>query len=274
MKKHIAKIIKIITFILVFMFFEFLSQRITENIVSRVLSNDYIISLFKIFLDTAAAYIAVRLFIGEHPLKKVGIKGKLNLKRAGLLILTVFILNSVITLLIYLSGGYVFEGYIWNKFYLEDIIPILLVGIVESIGVGITSEITVRGYVFKAFDNKYIGLLISAIVYLLINLIGGGFNINVFIGLGLFSILLSLIYIYTDNLVYSIIFHSVWYFISLYIYSTPVNGVASPGVIFLNYNDKFLLNGGDYGITASTISIVFFSIINIMLFWKTKSREK
>ncbi|EYE88941.1 hypothetical protein Q428_05135 [Fervidicella metallireducens AeB] len=274
MKKYIAKIIKISAFILVLTFFEYLSQRITENIVARILSNDYVISLFKIFLDTAAAYTAVRIFIGEYPLKKVGIKGKLNFKRAGLFVLSVFILNSVITLIIYLLGGYVFEGYIWNKFYLEDIIPILLVGIVESIGVGITSEITIRGYVFKAFDNKYIGLLISAMIYLFINLIGRGTNINVFIGLGFFSILLSLIYIYTDDLVYSIIFHSVWYFVSLYIYSTPVNGVASPGVIFLNYNDKFLFNGGDYGITASIISIVFFSIINIILFWKTKSREK
>lgn len=275
MKKIILLLLKVIGFIILFAFLEFLTQPLI-TFSTNFISNDYVISVIKILLEVSAAVFTVKIFLGKRKLESIGLHRKdINFKTVLFLGLSAVLISSVLTGVIYLLHGYEFQGFIWNKLYIEDIIPFFIVGIIDSLGSSIIDEIPVRGYIYNllGYKNKYTGVILTAVVYMLLHLLDTGFNLWALLGLIVFSIFLSFIFILTGNLVYNIVFHMFWYFTNAYIYSSPMGGTENPGLIFLQYNNKYLINGGIFGVNASIIFVVLVTILDIILYIRIKHRE-
>ncbi|TDT51224.1 CPBP family intramembrane glutamic endopeptidase [Fonticella tunisiensis] len=274
MKKYVLKPLKLLAFLTLFTLAEFLAQPIVQ-LSADIINNDYLTDLIKIILETLAAVLIVKVFLWKKSFREIGLYLKVN-KNILYMAIGGLISGLAGILIILAAGGFTFDRFIWNKLFLEDIIPALIMGILHSMGIAITEGIVIRGYVYKLLDlkNIYLGVILASLVYVLINILNIltlGFNILPILGYFLFTVLLSLIFILTGNLMYSIVFHGAWYFANMYIFS-PLSA-QTYGVIMLNPTDKILLNGGEFGIMGSAVFILIMFIADILLFVKIKGKK-
>lgn len=270
--------ITVLGFIAVYIFMEFLVSPVFSIIqITGVIKDDYILDVIQLLLQAAAAYLAVKLFTGKDTLKKIGIKKELNLNKVIVIILSGIAASVVINMVIYALKGYTFKAFIWDRLYSEDIVGVLLVGIIDAAAVAVYEEITTRGFIFKRFaeKNRDIAIILTAVTFTAIHILDYGFNAAAAIGLMLFSILLSLIFILTDNLLYNIIFYIVWYYSNTYIFSPATKEaveleVAQQGIIMYDAGSNWLVNGGMFGVRASIVFIILILIVDIFLYLRVR----
>lgn len=278
MKKYLITILKTLGFICVFAFFEFIVQFI-YYFIGSALTNEYLISILQILLEVGAVVLAVKIFLGKGSFRDVGLSRNFKWKKVLALGGLGILFNSIINLIILALKGYSFQNFMWSKFYAEDILGYMVIGLIAAVASGITDELPIRGYIYNSFrkHNKYLAFVIAAFVYLIIHAGYKGFYIPYITGLILFSVLLTLIYELTGNIIYNITFYAGWFFSSSYIFAIAQGNTPSPGIMLLSMTDKQLLNGGGYGIYGSIVFNIAILAIDIYLFyimWKRDNEEK
>ncbi|WP_240905175.1 CPBP family intramembrane glutamic endopeptidase [Flagellimonas oceani] len=144
--------------------------------------------------------------------------------------------------------------------------------------VSISEEIFFRGYVLRNFMesmNKYVALLVSALLFALmhaanpnLSLIG---NINLFLA----GVVLGLPYIYTKNLMFPIAFHFSWNFFQS-LFGFNVSGLDSYSLIEFKTTQDTWVNGGDFGFEGSVLAILFQITLIVALYvvFNNKKKEK
>ena len=165
------------------------------------------------------------------------------------LICSGFILLTVLNLtLIYLT---------YFSFY-DQIFYFILFSIVS-----LNEEIAIRGYILHNLSssfNKYVALIISSLVFMIMHL--GNPNIGIFplVNLFLAGIFLGIYTIHKNNLWFPIGAHLTWNYLQGPIFGFEVSGNKINSLFEQKPNGHELLTGGNFGFEGSIILTLFLMI--------------
>lgn len=144
--------------------------------------------------------------------------------------------------------------------------------------VALTEEIMVRGYVLGRLlhtqMNKFLSLLLSAVLFGLLHI----FNPNVaflpMLNLVLAGILLGSVYLYTRNLCFPIALHLFWNWIQGPVLGYPVSGNHfGTSFLTLRISDESTMSGGAFGFEGSIICTVLMGVFTLAIIWWGEKRE-
>lgn len=144
----------------------------------------------------------------------------------------------------------------------------LLLTFVIFLLVAIIEESLLRGYVQRnlmSSMNKYIALVITALLFAMLHLANPYITIVGFINLFLAGILLGLPYAHTKNLWFPISLHFSWNFFQSFL-GFNVSGQDAYSYIEIAFNQKNTFNGGDFCFEGSTFSLGIQTILILILF--------
>lgn len=157
--------------------------------------------------------------------------------------------------------------------------PLNLLGtFVFFVLVSVAEEMMTRGYILgrllHTHLNKFISLLISALIFALMHL----FNPNVaflpMLNLVLAGMMLGASYLYTRNLCFPISLHLFWNWIQGPILGYQVSGnELGTSVLTLHLPEENILNGGAFGFEGSLICSVLMIIFTISIIWWGEKKE-
>lgn len=143
--------------------------------------------------------------------------------------------------------------------------------------IAFTEEILFRGYILKNLllsFNKYIALIVSAILFVLMHAINPDLTWLSLITLFLSGLALGISYTLTKNLWFPITLHFSWNFIQTHL-GFNVSGQNSYSVVETSYQKANIVNGGDFGFEGSILSVIacFVIIIWSFYFFSNKKHE-
>jgi len=139
--------------------------------------------------------------------------------------------------------------------------------------VAINEELLMRGYVLNNFlisFNKYVALLLSALLFAMMHFSNPEYSLIAFINLFLAGVFLGLPYLFNRNLWFPIAAHFSWNFIQGTVLGFEVSGQSVSSIFRHNYENATIWNGGGFGFEGSLISIILLimSIITLHILYK------
>jgi len=138
-------------------------------------------------------------------------------------------------------------------------------------------EMVFRGYVLNNLMesfNKWVALIISAILFTIFHLDNPGINIIPLINIFLAGVLLGINYVYTKNLWFAILFHFGWNFFQGPILGYKISGVNLLTLLQTELKGDVLLTGGDFGFEGSIFCTALIVIAILSLYRLYESREQ
>ena len=189
----------------------------------------------------------------------------LNINKKLIIFVIISIVAAIIIpLMLYLLGYMQMSWLIWNKLYLEDIIPIMIVGFLDCFLESFSEEIIYRLAAYEIIKRKLSRkwvYIFSTLIYVLIYWVGSGISLVTIINLILLNIIMMNIYIKFNNIWLSIIPRAVFEYIISYGFSMKRYGALIPGIIGFTSGSNSFINGGQYGFYGSVFTTIFFIII-------------
>lgn len=143
----------------------------------------------------------------------------------------------------------------WNEFSFSNQIMLLIMFLL----VGCYEELLFRGYILNnlmTVTNKYIALLISAILFALFHLANDSITLLSTVNLVLAGVLLGVPYILTKNLWFPILFHSFWNYVQGGILGYKVSGLSLNSLFYVTPLDSSVLSGGNFGFEGSLVCTI------------------
>jgi len=137
-------------------------------------------------------------------------------------------------------------------------------------------EMVFRGYILNNLMesfNKWIALIISAILFTLFHIDNPSINAIPFVNIFLAGILLGINYVYTRNLWFAILFHFGWNFFQGPVLGYKISGFNLPTLLQTELKGDLLLTGGDFGFEGSIFSTGLI-IIAILLLYRVYEKKK
>lgn len=174
----------------------------------------------------------------------------------GLLVGTVLICSGFILLTV-LNLTYIELTYF--SFY-DQIFYFFLFTIVS-----LNEEIAIRGYILHNLSssfNKYVALIISSLVFMIMHLGNPNIGILPLVNLFLAGIFLGIYTIHKNNLWFPIGAHLTWNYLQGPIFGFEVSGNKINSLFEQKLNGHELLTGGNFGFEGSII-LTFFLMISI-----------
>lgn len=141
--------------------------------------------------------------------------------------------------------------------------------------VAISEETFLRGYILSNLMvsfNKYIALIISALIFSLMHAANPSYNLIGMFGLFIAGLVFGLPYIYTKSLWFPIALHFSWNFFQGTIFGFNVSGKDTYSLITIKENFSNIWNGGAFGFEASMLSIFFQLLGLLFVFFIFKNR--
>lgn len=191
-----------------------------------------------------------RKFVDRETINSLGftIKGKLKDIVGGFL--TGFILLFLGFLILYFTNQLeVTEITYSTKAILGSLILFILVAFVE--------ESVFRGYILNnlmgSLKNKYIALLISAVIFAVFHGINPNISVLGFVNLILAGFALGITYIHTKNLWFPIFLHISWNYFQGSIFGFEVSGLNIESIINHDILGSDLITGGKFGFEGSIL---------------------
>lgn len=137
--------------------------------------------------------------------------------------------------------------------------------------IAFSEELVFRGYILgnlmDSFDNKWIALAISALIFALFHATNPGLHTLAFANLFLAGLLLGVNYIYTKNLWFSFFFHLSWNFFQGPILGFRVSGLTLPSLLVAEPKGDLFITGGDFGLEGSILNTAISAISLVVLAW-------
>ena len=137
--------------------------------------------------------------------------------------------------------------------------------------IAFSEELVFRGYILgnllESFSNKWIALIISAILFACFHLSNPGIHTLAFVNLFLAGILLGINYIFTKNLWFSFLFHISWNFFQGPILGFRVSGLSFPSLLQAETKGDLFITGGDFGLEGSILNTAVSVIAILVLAW-------
>ena len=181
------------------------------------------------------------------------------------------LLQSLVILVIYLSGGYSVIHVIPVSF----LIPAFTIALTSAI----TEELLIRGIVFRITEEKLgtvIALIISALLFGLLHLANHGATLFSAISIALQAgVLLAAAYIFSRNLWLPIFLHFAWNFAEGGIYGVLISGnTVRKSLITSKITGSPLLTGGQFGPENSIQATLLCLIAAIIFLWLAKKNNR
>ncbi len=261
----------IIPYIFIVGIFQYIGSLITKvdftNINFQKSSEQEVILSFFSLLGTSLVIWVFMKFLDKEKFINLGFETKNRLNE--------FLIGIIIGAVI-MSTGYLLLLLLGEIYFQKTIIDFkeIILSIILFIVIAVSEEILMRGYVLRNLMisfNKYVALLISAIVFSLIH----GFNPNIDLfsmtNIFLAGILLGLSYIHTQNLWFPIALHLSWNLFQT-ILGFNVSGQDSYSLLEFSIKENSLLNGGEFGFEGSILSSIamLITIIGIAFYYDRK----
>lgn len=148
---------------------------------------------------------------------------------------------------------------------------ILLSGFVIQFSVALSEEITFRGFIqgelYKETTNKYIAAFVTSLIFALIHLLNGSYNLLSLVYIFIGGILFSVLRLVANNLWLVVGFHLANNWVELYVFGFNTNNERH----FLSTVNKTnsVWNGGESGGGLIYIGILLLTLI-IVLLWYTR----
>ena len=221
------------------------------------------ILLVATLLGTTVA-ICFCIFVEGRGLRSMGFK-----KEGGILSYLIglgagFGIFSLTVLLSYLMGGLT-----WNGFRGGSVGSILLV-LFGFLLQGMSEEVIFRGYLMTTIlrhQNVWWAIGVNSILFAAVHCGNAGFSLLAVLNLILYSVMISLYMLRTDNLWGACAIHSIWNFAQGNFYGLPVSGINTGDSVFSMSlkGDNALLNGGAFGLEASAAMTIVMGVIIVLL---------
>ncbi len=146
--------------------------------------------------------------------------------------------------------------------------------------IAVAEEVCFRGYVLTNLlpvTNKWIALVLSALVFSLFHINNPGANFLPVLNLFLAGLLLGINFIYTRNLWFGILLHFAWNFYMGSILGYKVSGLQLPSLLQQTLTGKGWITGGRFGfegsITATLLCLVAAAILGWVYERKTRIQQ-
>lgn len=239
----------------------------TLNFFSVYFNNEYFFNIIYSIGTILVLIFNTKLFVRKGTLNFLKLYFKnIDFKRVAYLVLLAFCLNIVVTLILIFLGKYTVYNFIWDKLYIEDILGVIFTGLIISLSYSIIEEVILRGYLFNMIPLKEeINIVLIALLYTTFNALSRGFNFVFIINTFLFALFLNIIYYKYKNLIYTLSFTFVWFYISNYIFSLSLDPESLDiySVINLMYGSFDIIGGGEFGTFGSIVFSIFLLLINL-----------
>jgi len=218
-----------------------------------------------------------RRFLDGGTLRDLGFRRKagwLKEIRAGLVLGSLLI--SLILVLEWGVGWLQVSGFAWQVQSLTLILVNLLGYFIVMTLVAFSEELSFRGYILQNLDAEWgalVGVIVSSVLFGLFH----GLNPNVS-WLGLFNILLAGVllagcYLATRELWLPMAFHFSWNFVQGPLFSFPVSGLVTSGLLLTETRGNPLITGGAFGPEGGLVSTVAMSLgLVILLLWQRRPK--
>ncbi|MCX7951313.1 MAG: hypothetical protein N2594_05110 [Clostridiales bacterium] len=245
---------------------------ILMDYLSKYFKSEYAFNIISYLLMLLVVIANLKLFVRKNTMEFIKLKFKDIDKREIIKVMGIaFLINVGVTAFLLIIKKYYVYNFIWNKLYIEDIVGVLITGIIVSFSSVVIEELMLRGFLFNKIPlRNEIVIIFVAWVYAMFNVIEKGFNLLQFLNVFLFAILLNVIYVKYKNIIYTIAFNFIWYFTSNFIFSLNLepSNIEVPSVINLIYGNYDILSGGEYGIFGSIVFLIVLMILDIVLIRK------
>lgn len=145
----------------------------------------------------------------------------------------------------------------------ENILYSLFMGAIIFCGVAFSEETTYRGYIQNLLSkkNKYIGLIITALIFALSHLLNSSYSLLSLIYLTIGGILLGLMRMETENIWFPLGFHIAWNWTEIRIFG--LGNDTNNHWFTTNIVQNTIWNGGESG---TGIIIVLIELVLIVIF--------
>ncbi len=138
-------------------------------------------------------------------------------------------------------------------------------------------ELIFRGYILNNLMdsmNKYIALIISALVFAIAHWGNPSFDLLPKVNLILAGILLGATYIFTRNLWFPIGLHLGWNFFQGPVFGYEVSGYETTSVFEQDMEKSNILTGGDFGFEGSILATGLMVLATLGIIWFYSKRKQ
>lgn len=237
-----------------------------------------IVSIGKLALILPLTYL-FRRFLDGGTLLGLGFNrrpGWLKEILAGVLLGTLLI--SLIFLLEWGAGWLYVQGFAWQ---VQP--PILIMGnllgyLLMMILVAFYEELSFRGYMLQNLDTErgaVVALIASSVLFGLFHGLNPNISWLALLNIFLAGVLLAACYLVTRELWLPIAFHFSWNFVQGPLFSFPVSGVATGGLLLTETRGNPLITGGAFGLEGGLVSTVATSLgLLVLLLWRRRQKAR
>lgn len=244
----------------------------------------HIFSLYTLeYVLHGLTYLLVSVGLVKLLVNKI-LKNKLSYYRVTtfkiyLLCLILGLLLPIIVITVYfvfISGDIIVTQFASKKDYIEMIISVLFIsGIVAPI----VEEITFRGVLLKYIEDKtniFVAIILTSVLFSLVHLFNGklvGVDFYLLIIAGTIAGIMYGIASYKYSSIWaSISLHMFWNIGGIFVIT---NSKEDYGILqYIINSSNVFITGGDYGMDASIISIVGYSLVIVVLLFSKKRNLK
>lgn len=150
---------------------------------------------------------------------------------------------------------------------------ILLSGLLIQFSVALSEEMTFRGFIqgelYKGTANKYIAVFVTSLVFSLIHLLNGSYNLLSLVYIFICGILLSVLRLITNNLWLVVGFHLANNWVEIFVFG--FNTKNENHWLTTTNETNSIWNGGESGGGLIYIGILFLTLIIVLLWNKNKN---
>lgn len=227
-------------------------------------------SLLTIAILSIAMTLVFRRYVDNKPITSLGISRTIVYEDVWTGLLLGVVLMGAGSLMLYFTDHL---SWIDVRFNMGD----LLFSLVLMLLVAVSEELVFRGYILNNLlesFNKWIALLISAVVFAIAHSLNPGLNMIAVINLLLGGVLLGINFIYTRKLWYSIAFHFSWNFLQGYVLGFAVSGLPSQGLLQAELKGTATFTGAQFGFEGSMVATGLLMMAILVLYYAYESKYR
>lgn len=235
-----------------------------------------LVSLANVALVFPLTYL-FRCFLDGGALVDLGFHRKAGWQReilGGLLLGTVLI--GLIFLLEWGAGWLEVEGFAWQVQAPGTIVANLLGSVLMMTLVAFHEELSFRGYILQNLKSDWgpiIGIVASSILFGIFHGLNPNFSWLALLNIVLAGGLLAACYFVTGELWLPMAFHFSWNFVQGSVFSFPVSGLVTDGLLLTETGGNPLITGGAFGPEGGLISTLVMSLgLVVLLVWHKRRK--
>jgi membrane protease YdiL (CAAX protease family) len=162
------------------------------------------------------------------------------------------------------------QGFAWHRQPPMTLIGILLGYASFYILVAFSEELAFRGYILQNLREEWgtlVALLASSFLFALLHGLNPHFTPLALMGIALAGVFMAYGYLVTGSLWLPIAFHFAWNFAQGPLFSFPVSGLASEGLLLVERADSpSLITGGAFGPEGGLLGMIAL-LLGLLLLW-------